>query len=110
MHSIVEVTMMAARSSNHKPLPVNYSMKIVRGGRQKKGFKFEDSWTTDEKYSEQIKLAWSRMATGATPLLSAQQNWKIVKKCYQGGVQKKNWEVRNHSQGENKIIGKAAEI
>jgi hypothetical protein len=90
MHSIVEVTMMAARSSNHKPLLVNYSKKIVRSGRQKKGFKFEDSWTTDEKYSEQIKLAWSRMATGATPLLSAQQKLENCQKVLSRWSSKKN--------------------
>lgn len=66
-HNGVEVAMMTTQCSDHKSLLVNFSNKKYGVGRQKKGFKFEHSWTTYEERGEKIKVAWNQVVTSESP-------------------------------------------
>jgi hypothetical protein len=39
----------------------DFLRRKIWGGRQKKKFKFEVSWTTGEECSEKIKMVWSHL-------------------------------------------------
>lgn len=54
------MNILAARSSNHKPLADNFVEKVERRSHAKRGFKFQASWQLVEECNEVIKKAWER--------------------------------------------------
>jgi hypothetical protein len=64
----VSVNVLAARSSNHKPIWVKYA---VCGGEQAiyhRQFKFEAKWHLDKEYNTVLEEAWSHEEHGGTAL------------------------------------------
>lgn len=64
--------MLAARSSNHKPLRANFSEELETRISYKKGFKFEASWLLDDEYNRIIQDAWVVGEGGATSMYTTQ--------------------------------------
>jgi hypothetical protein len=53
------VQVLAARSSDHKPLLLNWENNGQGNDKGKRGFKFEMSWTLDEEYQKVVEEAWN---------------------------------------------------
>jgi len=66
----MEVEVMVARSSDHKPLCV----RLLQGHtRIHRGFKFEASWNMDDESSGVVKDEWEKDVAGPNPLAMMQR-------------------------------------
>jgi hypothetical protein len=55
------VQVLAARSSDHKPLLLNWESNGQGIDKGNRGFKFEMSWTLDEEYRKVVEDAWHKI-------------------------------------------------
>lgn len=62
----VEVQVLAARSSDHKPLLVNFARHKEERYYSKNGLKFEAKWMLEEEYQEVVRDAWQSSKWGGT--------------------------------------------
>jgi hypothetical protein len=53
------VQVLAAHSSDHKALLLNFETNVRGNDKDKRGFKFEMSWTLDEEYQKIVEEAWN---------------------------------------------------
>jgi hypothetical protein len=53
------VQVLAARSSDHKLLLLNFETNVRGNNKDKRDFKFEMSWTLDEEYQKIVEEAWN---------------------------------------------------
>jgi hypothetical protein len=59
----VSVQVLAARSSDHKPLLLNWENNGQGNETSKRGFKFEMSWIVEEEYQKVVEEAWHEIPT-----------------------------------------------
>lgn len=71
----VEVEILVAKSSDHKPLCVQLFQAHTRIHR---GFKFEANWNIDAKRSSVVKAEWEKDTAGTNPLAITQ---KKLERC-----------------------------
>ena len=55
------VQVLAARSSDHKPLLLVLDTNLQENSKSRRGFKFEMSWTLEEGYQQIVEEAWNRV-------------------------------------------------
>jgi hypothetical protein len=88
---------LTTQCSDHKPLLVTFSNKKFGEGRQKKSFKFEHSWTSDEECGKKIKVAWNQMVISASPQVRAQEK---LENCQQ---ELSRWSSKKFGRSEVKL-------
>jgi hypothetical protein len=73
MFEEVEVQILAARTSDHKPLLVVGGDTHYASRSHKRGFKFEARWWLDEEYNNVVQSAWDSAGGGINALENVQQ-------------------------------------
>jgi hypothetical protein len=73
MFEEVEVQILAARTSYHKPLLVVGGDTHYASRSHKRGFKFEARWWLDEEYNNVVQSAWDSAGGGINALENVQQ-------------------------------------
>lgn len=71
----VSVMVLAARTSDHNPVYVQYSEQSEERQAYKRGFKFEDSWFTDAECSSIITSTWDTNILGGTSMQDVQRRY-----------------------------------
>lgn len=67
------VNVLAASSSDHNPLLVNFNEYQEERQTYRRGFKFESGWTKDEEYHGIVQSAWEVETVGEAPVRAVQQ-------------------------------------
>ena len=62
------VHVLAARSSNHKPLLICFNHEPEERTRAHKGFKFKAKWQLDSEYKVAVEEAWQEGGVGQSGL------------------------------------------
>ncbi|GLT77765.1 hypothetical protein SLA2020_493240 [Shorea laevis] len=91
----VEVSVLAAISSDHHPLLVCYSKKRRRR-RRPRLFRFEESWNTDRECAEVVKRAWVGCISGGTGFQSVKSKLQHCKQALTGWSSS-NFEIHQRS-------------
>ncbi|XP_059436588.1 uncharacterized protein LOC132169591 [Corylus avellana] len=100
----VEVKILAARTSDHKPIFLTYLEKEEEYIHAKRGTKFEAKWLLDEGAMEVIKAAWCDDTIGGTGIQVVQQKLEACK----GELKRWNW--RKHGNFERAIKEKTKQL
>jgi hypothetical protein len=59
MFEAASVQVLAARTSDHKPLLLSLENNVHGNDKGNRGLKFEMSWTVDKEYQKIVKEAWN---------------------------------------------------
>lgn len=70
---VVSVTILVARTSDHNPVYVQFNEQPSKWQSYKRGFKFEDSWNTDEECRKIIEAAWDNDILGDESMLAVKR-------------------------------------
>ncbi|GLT63989.1 hypothetical protein SLA2020_365100 [Shorea laevis] len=81
----VDVNILAARRSDHKPLYVSFLGNGHQRSRRKV-FKYEASWGADEECADLVKHVWVQPDSGTSPVQSAQHLLQQCQKTLSSGA------------------------
>jgi hypothetical protein len=101
---VVTVMILAAHTSNHNPVCVQFSEQPMERQSYKRSFKFEDSWHTDEECKEIIKAAWENDLLGG---MSMQDVQRRLSACHQD---LSRWSWRKFSNVEEQVKIKTKQL
>jgi endonuclease/exonuclease/phosphatase family metal-dependent hydrolase len=79
MFTGASVQVLAARSSDHKPLLLVLDMELQENGKRRRGFKFEMSWTLEEDYQQLIEETWNAVPNENTRAKLAQCRTSLLR-------------------------------
>lgn len=100
----MEVKILAARTSDHKPMFITYSNKEGECMHAKRGAKFEAKWLLDEGANEIIKNAWCDDTTGGSSIQVVQQKLETCK------VDLRRWNWQKYGNFEKAIKEKTKQL
>lgn len=86
----MEVEVLAARSSDHKPLWVQF---IQGSSRPSRSFKYEACWDKDEESAKVIKTEWEKSLIGENPLSSIMEKLESCAVSLASWNRAKYWDV-----------------
>lgn len=99
----VDVSVLAARSSDHKPLLVSFSNSRSRR-RQSRLFRYEAKWDHDEECAAVIPKAWRGITSGT----SALQSTRLKLQCCQTALT--SWNSVKYRNVEKSIEKKTKQL
>lgn len=99
-----EVRVLASRTSDHKPLLLSYSDKIVGQSGPSRGKKFEARWLHDEEANEVIKRAWMSPVGGGLNMNTVQQKLATCKADLRTWSWKKYGHVEKNIKEKTKVL------
>jgi hypothetical protein len=104
LYKEVEVRILAATSSDHKPVLVEFLEESRERWCGNRGFKFEASWWVDEECGTVIKNAWAETGSADNPINS------VRNKLVQCQSALKCWSRRKFGQAEETLKKKTKEL
>ncbi|XP_059458269.1 uncharacterized protein LOC132187853 [Corylus avellana] len=99
-----ELRVLAARTSDHKPLLLSYTDRGDDCAGPLRGTKFEARWLHDEEANEVIRRAWISDMGGGPSMNTVQQKLATCK------ADLRTWSWKKHGQVEKKIKEKTKEL
>ncbi|XP_059429221.1 uncharacterized protein LOC132163036 [Corylus avellana] len=100
----VDVKILAARTSDHKPIFITYSEKEGEFMQVKQRTKFEAKWLLDEGATDVLKRAWCDDTLGGTSVQVVQQKLEACK----GALKRWNWQ--KHGNFEKAVKEKTQQL
>jgi hypothetical protein len=104
LYKEVEVRILAARMSDHKPFLVEFHKEIHDRRCGKKSFKFEVSWWVDEECGAVIQRAWAENDITANPINLVRNKLGQCQSALMG------WSRRKFGQFEETLKRKTNEL
>jgi hypothetical protein len=83
---VVSIHILAAKTSNHNPIFVEFFEQPAKPHFYKRSFKFEASWTTDEEWKDVVQSAWENCLPERILCRMFKPICPSVNKLFQGGV------------------------
>jgi exonuclease III len=104
LYKKVEVHILAARTSDHKPLFISFTNQEEKGRQVQRGAKFEAKWLADAESRVIITDAWRDCLGGESPIRMVQQKLETCKSAL------RRWNGQKYGCAEKAIKKKTKEL
>jgi hypothetical protein len=78
---VVSIHILAAKTSNHNPIFVEFFEQPAKPHSYKRSFKFEASWTTDEEWKDVVQSAWENCLPERDPMQDVQAHLSLCQQA-----------------------------